>query len=283
MAGSLSSHRALAVKLAGRFSVFPNVEAIGLGGSLTSGAASPGSDIDLYVYTTSVIPLGERAALIAALGAARTELNMQFWDLGDAWEDAETGIPVDVMYWDTDWITQQLARVLVRHEASVGYTTCHWYTLHNSEVLYDRDGWFQALKARCAQPYPEALRAAIVAKNHPILRQVMFSYLHQIEKALARGDLVSLNHRVAALLASYFDVLFALNRSLHPGEKRLLALAAQRCEKVPEGLSEQVTAVLRAAASADPALVARIHALVDGLDRLLFEEGFDPATSLPLG
>jgi hypothetical protein len=29
---------------------------------------------------------------------------------------------------------------------------------------------------------------------------------------------VSLNHRTAALLASYFDVLFALNRVHHPGD-----------------------------------------------------------------
>ena len=59
-----------------------------------------------------------------------------------------------------------------------------------------------------------------------------------MEKAVARGDLVSFNYRVAALLASTFDILFALNRLPHPGEKRLLAFAAQHCPLRPAGMAE---------------------------------------------
>ena len=55
---------------------------------------------------------------------------------------------------------------------------------------------------------------------------------------MARGDLVSLNYRVAALLASTFDILFALNRLPHPGEKRLLAFATQHCPLRPAGMAE---------------------------------------------
>ncbi len=275
MADDLATHHALAHRLAERFSAFPNVIAVGLGGSLAAGLGTPGSDIDLYVYTTALIPLEERAALVADLGATRTDLNMQFWDLGDAWVDGETTISVDVMYWDTAWIAPFLDRVLVQHEASVGYTTCHWYTLRNTQVLYDREGWLAALKAHCDQPFPEELRQAIVAKNHPILRRVLFSYRDQIAKALKRRDLVSVNHRVAALLASYFDILFALNRELHPGEKRLLELAVQRCPKIPADMVARVEAVLQAAAAADDDLIFRIETLIDGLDHLLLAEGFD--------
>ena len=45
----------------------------------------------------------------------------------------------------------------------------------------------------------------------------------------------------------------------------------------------QVEGVLCAVSSADQGLIARIEELVDGLDQLLLEEGFDPETSLPLG
>jgi len=137
-------------------------------------------------------------------------------------------------------------------------------------------------KTECQQAYPEELRRAIIAKNHPVLRRVIPAYLHQIEKAIQRNDLVSINHRVAALMASYFDVLFALNRIPNPGEKRLLTIAAQRCARLPQDMSLQVASVLHAAASTDPGLITNIQTLVDGLDPLLREEGFDPDTSLPL-
>ena len=274
-----SPHLSLAHRVADLFSAFPNVEAIALAGSQASGTVDRDSDIDLYVYTTSVIALSERVAIVEKLGATRSDLNLQFWDLGDEWYDAETGIEVDIMYWDTSWIEGQLDRVLVEHQASMGYSTCFWHTIRNSLVLYDKSGWLHMLKEKSAVPFPEALRRAIIAKNHPVLRRVIPSYLHQIEKAIRRSDLVSINHRVAALLASYFDVLFALNRIPNPGEKRLLKTASEFCTRVPGEMVSQVEAVLRAGCSADQSLVVRIEELLDGLDQLLLEEGFDLETS----
>ena len=94
--------------------------------------------------------------------------------------------------------------------------------------------------------------------------------------------MVSINHRVAALLASYFDVLFALNCLPHPGEKQLLKAASERCAKVPREMVREVEGVLRAVSSADQNLIVRIGKLIDSLDQLLLEEEFDPETSLPL-
>ncbi|NIV30692.1 MAG: DUF4037 domain-containing protein, partial [Anaerolineae bacterium] len=193
----------LAHRIADRFSAFPSVEAIALAGSRATGPVDQGSDIDLYVYITSVIPLSARAAIVEELGATRSDLNLQFWDLGDAWCDAETGIAVDIIYWDTSWIEGQLERVLVEHQASTGYSTCFWHTICSSLILYDKSGWLHRLKEKSSVPFPEPLRQSIVAKNHPILRRVIPAYLHQIDKAIRRNDAVSINHRVAALLASY--------------------------------------------------------------------------------
>jgi len=178
---------------------------------------------------------------------------------------------VDLMYWTPAWIEQQLARVLDRHEASVGYSTCFWHTVRESLPLFDRDGWFEWLQARANCPYPRGLRTAIVAKNFPLLRETPFSFVHQIETAVGRDDPLTVQHRSAALLGSYFDVLFALNEVPHPGEKRLVQHARDRCAIVPTEFEGSLSRFLRTAGSVPPdaEVVSAAQALLDGLDRLL--------------
>jgi hypothetical protein len=262
----------LASDIAARYSALPQVEAVALAGSQTTGMADQGSDLDIYVYVREEIPVSVRAG-IAALHAGRVEVDNRFWEPGDEWVEADSLVPVDVMFRDTRWIEEQLDRVLRRHEASVGYSTCFWYNVLSSHILYDRQGWFGTLQQSARQPYPEPLRQAIVAKNHPILGRTISSYIHQLERAVAHADLVSLNHRTAALLASYFDILLAVNRLPHPGEKRLVEFAAQRCAKLPEGMSQQVGELIRAVAQGDRRVIEQAKALVAGLDRLLRSEG----------
>ena len=272
---SLLSPLALSQQIAAMYGSWPQVEAVALAGSHATGQAGPDSDIDLYVYLREELSVDVRASMIK-VRAERMEVNNQFWEPGDEWIETESHIAVDVMYRSKAWIEDQLDRVLVRHEASVGYSTCFWYNVLTSQVLYDRNGWYYAIHERTGQPYPEPLRRAIIAKNHPILRETISSYLHQLEKATARGDLVSVNHRVAALLASYFDILFAVNRMPHPGEKRLVEMAEAQCAKRPEGMCEQVSGLIRASGVGNQAVIARIEALVEGLDELLKAEELLP-------
>jgi hypothetical protein len=260
--------------VAARFAALPGVTTVALGGSHATLAADDRSDHDLYVFVPEPPPLAARAA-IAAPHDPRPEIGNAFFGPGDEWTDARTGLRLDVVYWESTWIEDQLARVLDRHLPSVGYSTCFWYTVRNALPLVDRDGWFAALQAKAARPYPEPLRRAIVANNHPLLRTARSSFLHQIELALARDDPVGVQHRTTALLASYFDVLFALNRQPHPGEKRLLAHAHRLCPILPDEMEDQVVALIRA----DPGtVVARAHALIDALDANLAREGIVPAT-----
>ncbi len=263
----------LARIIAERYANLPQVEAVALAGSQTAGAADQNSDIDLYVYLHADLPLEARAT-IARAHAQRAEVNNQFWEPGDEWIDAATNIHVDVMFRTCAWIADQLERVLVRHEAAVGYSTCFWHNVVFSQALYDRTGWFQRLQQKARQPFPEALRRAIIAKNYPILRRSLSSYRYQLERAVARNDWVSANHRVAALLASYFDILFAMNRTLHPGEKRLVAFAEKNCKLIPEGMSAQLNTLLGAAC--DKSVVAKLDALLNGLDNLLKAEKLYP-------
>lgn len=264
----------LTARLVDLYRQFPEVEAIALSGSRTSGGSmDPVSDIDLYVFTTAAIPLERRVELVErAGGATRADLNLDYWGPGDEWFDAATGIEVDVMYWDTRWIEGVLDRVLVQHRASLGYSTAFWHTMRTARSLFDRSGWLGRIGEQCAQPFPEALRANIIKDNLAVLREVIPGYTRQIEKAVRRGDLVSVNHRVAALLASYFDVIFAYNRVLHPGEKRLIEHASRMCSQLPENMVERVTAVLRASGQGDERVIAEVRRLVDGVEEMVRKE-----------
>lgn len=246
--------------LARRFAEFPYVVAVVLAGSRGDGTSDPESDFDIYVYASAEVPVEFRRALLGD-GA---EIGNRFWELGDEASDLATGLRLDIMYRTPKWIEDQLDRVLVRHEVSIGYTTCFWFNVLHSEPLFDREGWFQQLRDRAHVAYPDELRRAVIAKNWPILRRNQSSYRRQIELALQRGDSVSVQHRVTALLASFFDVWFALERQPHPGEKRLLT-------QLPDEWASLVRGVLH---SEGTTLLKHIDGLMDPLDDRLREEGF---------
>ena len=72
------------------------------------------------------------------------------------------------------------------------------------------------------------------------------SYDTQIKKAVERNDLISINHRVSAFMESYFDIIFALNRLTHPGEKRLVQLCVKNCDVLPVDFEENIQALFTA-------------------------------------
>lgn len=272
---------ALARCVAAILATDPAVVAVALGGSrATLGlGADSGSDVDLEVYTRGDIALETRHAAIAATDPIRTEAGNGWWGLADEWITAE-GIHLDATFFDAAWMEDRIAAVLDRHEPSLGYTTCFWHTIRSCRPLEDRDGWLAALRVRAAAPYPEALRRRIVEHNHPVLRAALPSYATQLQKAARRGDLVSVNHRLAGLLASYTDILFALNRQTHPGEKRLVTALIDRCARLPDHMADDLADLLRTATTDLPGLPARVDRLLDRLDTLLRAEGFD-TTDLP--
>jgi predicted nucleotidyltransferase len=249
----------------------PGVVAVALGGSRATGMDRPGSDLDLYVYTDGEVPLAARAAVARALAdpAAPVEIGNTTWGPGDVWTEASSGLDVDLMYWTRAWIEDQLDRVLVRHEAAVGYSTNWLHNVRSSRPLAVNGGWHAALQARADQPYPEPLRRAVVARNHPILRSTRISLAAQVAAALADDDDHAVLHRTAAFLASYFDALFAANRIPHPGNKRLVQWVERTCRQAPRDLAARTARIRAAVAGPDGELLALLDGLVDDLDEIV--------------
>jgi len=264
----------LAQTIAARFSTLPQVVAVVLAGSQPVLVADNLSDFDFYIYIAEEISIETRTA-IAQEFASRIEINNQFWETGDEWIDRQSGRGIDIMYRTTHWIEEQLNSVLVKHQANVGYTTCFWFNVLHSLPLFDRTGWFKHLLSIAQQPYPYALTKAIIAKNYPILRKNISSYYHQIELAVNRQDWIAINHRITALLASYFDIIFAVNYVPHPGEKRLVEFVKKFCQKYPKNMEEQLNNIRTATGlnSDNFNINHQVNALIDGLDELLIEAG----------
>lgn len=203
------------------FAQRPEVAAIALGGSRTSNLSDATSDYDVSVYLDADIPLDARRALATRFDSA-PEIGNSWFGACDEWTDRGSGVSVDLMYWDRAAFERDLRAVIEEHRPALGYTTAFWRTVHHSTPLFDRNSWFAGLQELASTPYPEPLRRAIVAWNWPLLRTTHSSYRRQIELAIGRDDPVSVQHRLAAWLASVFDIAFAIDRTLHPGEKRLL-------------------------------------------------------------
>ena len=127
-------------------------------------------------------------------------------------------------------------------------------------------------KKKCNTAYPEKLKSNTMKKNYPILRRSFSSYYNQIAKALMRNDLVSVNHRLAAFLASYFDILFAINEIPHPGEKKLMDIVENQCNIKPENFKENLNNLF---IQGNDKILQNLNIIVDNLDVVLRKENID--------
>ncbi len=221
-------------KIVYEFSQISSVRAIALSGSTTAGTFDEDSDFDVYIYTEKEIPVEVRAC-IAQKYAQNPELDNRYWETGDEMVISDSQKGLDIMYRSPEWIEGIVKSIYDEKNAWVGYTTALLHNVASSKILYDKDGWFEGLQRKITAEYPDELAKNIIKKNFVLLRKKKYSSFYaQIKNALKRGDFISVNHRITAFLASYFDSLFALNRVYHPGEKRLVFYAKKLCKKLPQ-------------------------------------------------
>lgn len=264
--------RRLAEEVAAAFAALPQVEAVWLGGSHASGRADDTSDLDLYVYTSAELPVAVRSDVIEPR-ASVAEVGYDFWEVEDYWLERASGTKAEAMYRRPEWETQHLEDLFANSRAQLGFSTTRWAAVVHARVLFDRSGWSNEVKALADRPYPDDLAAAIIRSNVGVLRGTLVTQTAALTAALERDDLVFAYSRVTGILNSYFDALFALNQTLHPGAKRQLA-AAQELALTPEGMIDDVGSLLRSPIAELPEKAER---LIDGLEGLLRERGALPS------
>jgi hypothetical protein len=146
---------------------------------------------------------------------------------------------------------------------SEGYTTARLFYVANGQPLHDPAGVLSALRERLLGGYPEPTRRLLL-RYHPALLSV---YLGHLRLAQARGDLLMVQHRRYTVQMVFFNLLFALNRRYHPGEKRLL-IHGERCPLRPADLAARWSHAACLAAD-DPALAETLASMIDDLHRLI--------------
>lgn len=253
--------------LAKDYSNIQEVEAILLAGSAASGTFDENSDFDVYIYTTAPIPTTVRQEL-ANKHMRYVELDNRYWELEDD-GILKCGTPIDLVYREVAWIEEHLHRLLVESQPSIGYTTCFWGNLLKSKILFDRNGRLTSLKERYTVPYPQQLKKRIIQLNRELLKGKLPAYYDQIQKAIKRQDSVSINHRIAAFLASYFDILFAINEVAHPGEKRLVTLAQAMCRNLPRNFANDMEHLLALSGTFSPHILNALDTLILHLDEII--------------
>jgi predicted nucleotidyltransferase len=241
----------------------PGFAAISLGGSAATGLADENSDVDLHVYWRAPLATpAERAARLAPVAdTGSVEVDILDWGREDHLR--VDGHPIELVYVPLDELRAEVEQAYGEGLISEGYTTARLFYLANGRPLYDPAGELSILRERLLAEYPEPTRRLLL-QYHPALLRI---YLGHLRLAQSRGDLLAVQHRRYTVQMVFFNLLFALNRRYHPGEKRLL-IHSQACTLQPADLAARWSRVARLAADS-PELTLVLGSLVDNLCSLI--------------
>lgn len=256
-----------------KLSSIETVKAVVIGGSRASGYNDNLSDYDLYVYCDKKLGTEEdkqRESLLIDL-CSRSEFGNEYWEHEDN-IILKDGTYVDIIYRQFERLEHLMDCQLNKGLVFNSYTTCFWFNILNTEIIYDKDGKYKELQQKCKVPYPEILRKNIIKRSKSLLFDKLPAFNAQIEKAYKRNDMISVNHRTAEFIASYSDMIFALNRLPHPGEKRIIVYAKNNCKILPKDFEKNLTDMVSSLGNKEKTLKS-MNNIINELKILLKEQG----------
>ena len=162
-------------KLFAELGNLPQVEAIALGGSRSTGRNDEKSDYDVYVYLTDSVDESIRRSILEKY-CKYMEIGNSFWELEDD-VTLKDGIDMDVIYRNMNDFERTVSSVVDNCVSWNGYTTCMWHNLITSKIVYDKNGKLQKLQDKYKIPYPQKLKENIISNN-------LLTYLKLLSKNL---------------------------------------------------------------------------------------------------
>ena len=215
-----------------------DVKAIVLAGSRSKEQFDDKSDYDFYIYSKNSIDAKIRNEILLKY-CEYFELGNSYWELEDNGR-FNNGIYFDIVYRNLKDFTDTIANVVENFNSYNGFTTCLWFNILNSKIIFDRDNIFKKMQKRFSVPYPKKLKESIIKRNIALLSDSVASYDKQIIKSIYRKDIINLNNRISAFFASYFDIIFAINELPNPGEKRIMEICQKECKILPNDFEKNI-------------------------------------------
>lgn len=226
--------RALALRAAAAYAVFPEVEAVALVGSQTDLLSDGESDLNIALFLACPLDLSVRQAVVAGFAQQGEGLTPVQSDAQDSWFDRATGRCVDVRFYIQHEVTERVTDILEHISLGPTHTsTTLLHVLSSCEILFDRSFWLENMRGFVNRPYPDALRTALVDMHLPYVAPGPRSLLRHLDIAKKRHDDLGLITATSEFTRHYFEVLFALNKVYFPGSKQLIHQALSRCEILP--------------------------------------------------
>lgn len=244
---------------------------ITMSGSKATNLQDDLSDINLDLYLSNELDPEKRRQILLKY-ATKIEINYPSFVASDHFLLSDFPVEMTVSYIHLPMIEQELQDVMEHHIAKVGYTTCFIHNFMNSTILFDKEGRLKALYEKYEMTYPEQLKDNIIELNFPLLKDSVSSYYNQLEQAIIRKDTLSIPSRVSKFLASYFDIIFAVNKVYYPGEKRLIQIMEDCCELYPSNLNEKIKQLMTYAAENDIQFLDIMNDMIEGLELVLKEK-----------
>jgi hypothetical protein len=238
---------------------------IALGGAHAKGVDDAESDIDLYLFTRQTLPNNERARLCEQFSRDITELIC--W--GDAREDgAFTQTGSDFLYrgrkiecWSRetgsiDAIIGECQRGIVRQDLVTWtvmgfYNHCALSDLRNMQPVDDPFGLLARWKAEVSV-YPPRLREAIITRHLGAAK--FWPQNFHYKSAVERCDVIYTCGIVQQVVHNLIQVIFALNETYFPGDKKL-EIALSHLPVQPPDFAARARRLLSPGAPADHSLL----------------------------